>query len=295
MSQPIISYLHNRVLKESNLNLDIAIYGDQRDPAERVYPTAAVFALRHLLNLDALDTILLADNGWIQDHTSSDPLLKGRGEMERINAFLHEALLPLWVNYRHPDFGVGDGIQRKIVDLSDVRNALVQYGRVPQPTLAAVGFARLSTGDIRCPPEEVLRELVDTALGTLSCEVKMDLGKRIRARTYYAILTAPRPFFSIFLKSDELALRKMAVYLSQKLSSPLTKVLGEVGLLKFDGSNNHSNNHVRLTVLISGIDPNLVHQAAKNCDLEENPDGPPIVEIIRSLSQEQVQDLAQIY
>jgi hypothetical protein len=299
MSAPFADFIFQKVLGgSSNLNLDIAVMGDRKIPDEMVYPTAAVYSLHYLLNSSAIHSILLVDNGLIKEHVEKvlQYDLKRRSTYECINAFLHEALMPLWVNLSHNEFFV-PGVWRKNPDIADVRSALLQYqdSPDPKPTLSALGFARLpmhKVSDMSYEPERVLKDLVDEALRTVSIEVKREPKKpgeregKIVARSYYAFLTAPPEFYSRVLNNQQKALVAMVNYLSSKLWWPLSQVRGELGPLKFARAED-----LRLTVLLSGIEPKLLDEIAREGGLEEDTDGPKIAEVIRNLDEEQVVEM----
>lgn len=294
MAEPVWNFLYQSVMKgSSNLNLDLAILGDHRIPDENVYPLAPIHSLHYLLKSSVVHSVLLVDNGHIADHTKGDRTYNGMNTSGRINAFLHEALLPLWVNLRHPDFSVS-GFWRKNIDIADVRQALLQYPDVTkpsQPTLSALGFARLSVGNElasrKLDPETGFRKLMEEALSTLSIEVERNSVGRIVASSFYAFLTGPPWVFDRYLGSRSDAIATMDAGLLAKLWTPDSEVRGELGVLQFPKAR-----HVRLTVLLSGINPVPLQIIAKRANLEVDQNSfSSIAEVIRALDETWFQNL----
>lgn len=320
MAEPLIRLLNEQLLEgNSALNLHVAIFGDRGDSGELVYPQAAFYSLHHLLNCEVINGILLADNAFIEGH-ARHATTWSYSEKERVNHFIQEGLIPLLINIRHPDFDISD-IARRNVDLAELRRGFLQYRNLTYPPISAFGFASvplsalgrnlLNPARLAGYGRKTLPDLANLALQNTSVELGKgdetdetvaDGTRKIKARSFYAILSGPYAFYNDYLRRqwgpirDQITnhLRRKLVApeaeLDERMGYPPAKVLGDTAALVFPESKD-----VRLSVFLSGVEPTLLRyiaEVAENLGFEYDRGGAPVADQIRNASEDVVQEVA---
>ena len=227
---------------------------------DEIYPNSIVSTLHYMLNVKAVDGIILMDNKKMRDF--------GCKNIYEYNDKIHEIFSPILLSpvakHQASDFGAS-------LDHADLKRWTRPHLGFGKSDLCALGYSSGRPGILQ-KREDFLTNLADSAIEstTIDCEPKSSSG--------VAVLSASPEFYKKFLRRDAGYYDSLVEHLRGKLGTKRLKL----SFLQFDDMKK-----VYLTVLMSGVYSPRIKDVCERGGFELSGSG-SVGEKIRGLDEEEV-------
>lgn len=205
---------------------------------DEVYPNSIVSSLHHMLNVEAVDGIILIDNAKRKKF--------GCNDLDEYNSKIHEILSPILLSpvEKHETSGFGSSLDS--ADLGRWTRTHLGFGT---SDICALGYSSGRPGIFQ-KREDFLKNLADSAMESTTVDCKPKASK-----SGVAVLSASPEFYKKFLKKDADCYDWLVKYLREKLKTGRFKL----SFLQFEDMK-----EVYLSILMSGVhSPRIVEICEK--------------------------------